>query len=417
MIKPYISKNNITIYQGCALEVLKEMEDKSVDMCMTSPPYWGLRDYGIEGQLGLEPTYQEYIEKLVAIFDEVKRVLKDTGSCWVVIGDTYSNNSSVQEKGRQGFGNDKVGMRNNKQLQEKTLIGIPERFAISMTGERYKCYCGWSGNKSQTKFAGDYYCPVCGDLTEKHNGWIRRNTVIWYKSNCMPSSANDRFTVDFEYLYFFTKKPQYYFEQQFEPAQDWGTRDRTNFRSGTTDPKLKHHGLENGNFADNGRNKRCVWQLSTEPCPDAHFATYPQKLCETPIKAGCPSHICKTCGKAREKIMEPTEEYAKHLGKSWHDHKNDSTMGFGQQTRGFSSRKGDVSNIQRYKNKGYTDCGCNAGFEGGVVMDPFMGSGTTLKVARELGRKGIGIELSEKYIEMAIKRINLEQTLLEFNHG
>ena len=391
MIKPYISKNNITIYQGCALEVLKEMEDKSVDMCMTSPPYWGLRDYGIEGQLGLEPTYQEYIDKLIAIFDRVKNVLKDTGSCWVNLGDTYSTVSGSMGDSRfkqpkyevaEESMNFKQGAKTN--LQSKSLIGIPERFMLAMIDR----------------------------------GWILRNKICWYKPNVMPSSASDRFTMDWEHVFFFVKQGKYYFEQQFEqytePMNRWGGPRKKLTDNLKEDSCHAYAHIERDMRPNsNGRNKRCVWQLSTEPYPDAHFATYPEKLCETPIKAGCPSHICKKCGNAREKVMETTEEYAKHLGKSWHDHKNDSTMGFGQQTRGFSSRKSDVSKIQRFKDKGYTDCGCNAGFEGGVVMDIFMGSGTTLKVARELGRKGIGIELSGEYIEMAIKRINLKQSLFK----
>lgn len=159
----------------------------------------------------------------------------------------------------------------------------------------------------------------------------------------------------------------------------------------------------------NGRNKRCVWQLSTEPYPDAHFATYPEKLCETPIKAGCPSHICKKCGKAREKILEPSEEYKKYLGGKGFGNKDWLKTGGGnQKSKNYPSLTAD------YRLKGYTDCGCNAGFRPGVVMDPFAGSFTTLKVARELGRKGIGIELNEDYIKMGIKRMNLNQALFEF---
>ncbi len=320
-IKPYLDKNNITIYHGCALEVLKQMENESVDMVMTSPPYWGLRDYGEDGQLGLEPTYQEYIEKLVAIFDEVKRVLKDTGSIWVNLGDSYSSSGAVGG-GKDDYGATSLDYVKNQRRAGKTdiipksLIGIPERFAIAMTDA----------------------------------GWIRRNTIIWYKPNCMPSSASDRFTVDFEYLYFFSKKPQYYFEQQIEPNLDtwgrWGkytnpkmSECKTGSMSGAKE--MDKEEFEN-KYSKNGRNKRCVWQLSTESYPDAHFATYPEKLCETPIKAGCPKD--------------------------------------------------------------------------GVVMDPFAGSFTTLKVARELGRKGIGIELNEEYIKMGIKRMKLNQSLLQFNN-
>ncbi len=378
-MKSYISKNGITIYQGCALEVLKEMEDKQVDMVMTSPPYWNLRDYGHNGQLGLEPTYQEYINKLVSIFDEVKRVLKDMGTCWVNLGDTYStiSGSMGDERFKQPkyeVAEDSMNFKQPKtNLQSKSLIGIPERFVIAM----------------------------------QDSGWIRRNTIIWYKSNCMPSSANDRFTVDFEYLYFFTKKPQYYFEQQFEEAsRDWNNCGGSLLgKTGwATDAGRNDDTRKDGTNADTTkRNKRCVWQLSTEPYPDAHFATYPEKLCETPIKAGCPSHICKKCGKAREKIY--TSDFKGDSNK-----RGTRVLGRHQGQSGLPPDAGE-SNRQF---KGYTDCGCNAGFEGGVVMDPFMGSGTTLKVVRELGRKGIGIELNQEYIDMAIKRINLKQVLFEF---
>jgi len=262
----------------------------------------------------LEKTYQEYIDKLITIFDEVKRVLKDTGSCWVNLGDTYGGSGGAGGDYNEGGLKEGQPRYKGNNMIPKSLIGIPERFAIAM----------------------------------QDRGWIRRNTIIWYKSNCMPSSANDRFTVDFEYLYFFTKKPQYYFEQQFEPFESNKYDINKPRNKGAENYALNaHQGVNNPisegerDWYKNGaRNKRCVWQLSTEPYPDAHFATYPEKLCETPIKAGCPKD--------------------------------------------------------------------------GVVMDPFMGSGTTLKVARELGCKGIGIELNQEYIDMAIKRINLKQVLFEF---
>jgi len=335
----------IKILQGNCLDVLKGLDSESVDMCITSPPYYGLREYGHNDQLGLEPTYNEYIDKLVAIFDEVKRVLKDSGSCWVNISDSYGGSQSGgiedNKAAQRGSMVTSIGThRPTKDIMPKSLIGIPERFVIAMTDR----------------------------------GWVRRNTVIWYKANCMPSSATDRFTVDFEYLYFFTKKPQYYFEQQFEKSNE------------------------------QGRNKRCVWDINPEPFSGAHFACYPTKLVYTPIKAGCPKYICKKCGKAREKVYE---------GKGYHFPEKDKEdiqiqhgVSIGRHKSGTAYKKFREDNPLK---EIINDCGCNAGWTSGVVLDPFMGSGTTLKVARELGRSGIGIELNPEYCEMARKRIGLEQ--------
>ncbi len=333
-MKEYYKDESMTIYQGDALEVLKGMDSESVDMCMCSPPYWGLRCYGHDGQLGWEPTYQEYIDKLVAIFDEIKRVLKDTGTCWVNLGDTYASGnrdggivdlSRLNSKEGRNVGSWHIQPnRQGCDVSAKSLIGIPERFCIAMTDA----------------------------------GWIRRNTLIWYKPNCMPSSADDRFTVDFEYLYFFVKKSKYWFEQQFQPQKAISLRRAFS----TNNAEIRKGGPDNDSYAihhknqdkyhkrlresiinDNpmGANKRCVWKIPTQSYSDAHFATYPEELVYVPIKAGCP--------------------------------------------------------------------------KGGTVLDPFAGSFTTLKVARELGRKGIGIELNEEYIEMGIKRMNLKQNLFQFN--
>jgi len=268
------------IIQGDALNVLKTIPDESIDMVMTSPPYWALRDYGVEGQLGLEPTFQEYIKNLCDIFDEVKRVLKKEGTCWVNMGDTYMGNSSYSEAGRQGYGNDKIGMINKEKWQDpkykaagnsrlrarehiksgnvrsKSLCQIPSRFAIEMT----------------------------------NRGWILRNEIIWHKPNCMPSSVKDRFTVDFEKLFFFVKNNKYWFETQYEKyaGERHSPGNKTVRRIGNmeaTDPAKDPDRIWGD---ERGRNKRCVWTITTKPYKEAHFATYPEQLCETPIKAGCP---------------------------------------------------------------------------------------------------------------------------------
>lgn len=311
------------IIQGDSLEVLKTLPDESVDCVITSPPYWALRDYGCEGQLGLEPTFQEYIDKLCNIFDEVKRVLKKEGTCWVNIGDTYMGNSSYSEKGRQGFGNDKIGMINKKQwvdpkyekagesrlrgrehvfsgqVIEKSLCQIPSRFAIEMT----------------------------------NRGWILRNEIIWHKPNCMPSSAEDRFTVDFEKVFFFVKNKKYYFEQILEPYESEPSEsDRNRNKAGE---KYNGTGLfsegERDYYCKGGRNKRTVWSITTKGFSEAHFATYPEALVEPMIKSGCPL--------------------------------------------------------------------------GGIVLDPFSGSGTTGRVAIDSGREYIGIELNPEYIKIQEKRL------------
>jgi len=166
------------IYQGDCLEVMKEIDDKSIDMILTSPPYWGLRDYGVNGQLGQEKTFQEYITKLCDIFDEAKRILKDSGTCWVNLGDTYISKGVGRHAGYNDpkYKNGRVGRKIEvntlpQSIPEKCLAQIPSRFAIEMT----------------------------------NRGWILRNEIIWHKPNAMPSPVKDRFTVDFEKVFFFTE--------------------------------------------------------------------------------------------------------------------------------------------------------------------------------------------------------------------
>ena len=302
------------ILKGDALDVLKKIPDESIDMVMTSPPYWALRDYGVSGQLGLEPTFQEYISKLCDIFDEVKRVLKKEGTCWVNIGDTYDTQSGAMRDGKFGSKNTNNQQFIQPKAQHKCLLQIPSRFAIEMC----------------------------------NRGWILRNEIIWHKPNCMPSSVEDRFTVDFEKVFFFVKDRKYWFETQYDEAKYDG-RKQEKMRgsakySGNVVPGQAPHtfalrGHERWQKIDGKRvrNKRAVWEISTKPYKDAHFAVYPEKLVEIPISAGCP--------------------------------------------------------------------------RGGVVLDPFLGSGTTAVVAKKLGRDYIGIELNPEYIKLAEKRLK-QDTLL-----
>jgi site-specific DNA-methyltransferase (adenine-specific) len=251
------------IYNGDALNILKLIPSESIDCVVTSPPYWALRNYNVKGQFGLEPTPEEYVNKLCNIFDEIKRVLKKTGTCWINIGDTYFGGGrnkgnknpkvrSIQTKAVSKLGDDISGPKG----QSKCLAQIPSRFAIEMTVR----------------------------------GWILRNEIIWHKPNCMPSSVKDRFTVDFEKIFFFTKSKRYYFKQQIEAfCQNSDIEYRRALRR---DKNYKVKQPYNNNFPKSfnkdGRNKRSVWTIATKPFKGAHFATFPEALVETPIIAGSP---------------------------------------------------------------------------------------------------------------------------------
>lgn len=298
-----------TIIQGDSLEVLKTLESKSVDCCITSPPYWGLRDYGMGGQLGLEPNFRDYIKKLCDLFDEVKRVLKKGGTIWVNIGDTYCAGDVegfIDATDNERFWANSVGRKKgggSDEISRKSLMQIPSRFAIEMS----------------------------------YRGWILRNEIIWHKPNAQPTSVEDRFNVDFEKVFFFTKSPVYTFEQQLEKSI-WADKDARAINGPSSGGKATSGNYainKGGAFRDDGmRNKRCVWTINTKPNPAAHFATYPEELVVPMIKAGCPV--------------------------------------------------------------------------GGIVLDPFFGSGTTGLVAKSLGRKYLGIELNPEYIKIAENRLKQE---------
>jgi DNA modification methylase len=260
------------IINGNSLEVLKTIPDNSIDCCITSPPYWGLRDYGHDEQLGGESDFKQFVINLANVFDEVKRVLKPTGTCFVNLGDTYA--SGVRAKnGADVNTNDPKNPNANRSkvapnrmgcgLPEKCLCLVPERFSIEMIDR----------------------------------GWILRNTIIWHKPNQMPQSATDRFTVDFEKIYFFTKNSTgYYFEQQLEPytkpLDRWGGDDldangKSEWDEGTGQTSYRKRNMRPN---PDGKNMRTVWSINTEPNREVHFATYPQRLVERMLKAGCPEN-------------------------------------------------------------------------------------------------------------------------------
>lgn len=343
------------IKHGDWLNILSNMPDESVYCCVTSPPYWGLRDYGVPGQLGLERTPDEYVAKVVEGFREVRRVLRKDGTLWLNLGDTYAGSRCGENKdgftGRHVVETDTFvkSKREGKRwgggdmacpgLKPKDLIGIPWRVAFALQAD----------------------------------GWYLRQDIIWAKPNPMPESVTDRCTKAHEYLFLLSKSARYYFDQDAirEPfadssiqrlAQDVENQAGSERVPGKTNGPMKAVGLNanrssyrpgsassmNGGehiaksdaglpLNPAGRNKRSVWEVTTQGYSEAHFATFPPKLVEPCILAGCP--------------------------------------------------------------------------EGGTVLDPFAGAGTTGLVALRLGRRFLGIELNQEYINMANRRITEDAPL------
>lgn len=287
---------------GDTLETVKTFPDESIDCVITSPPYYQLRDYGWDGQWGLEPTYQEYLDKLIELMKELKRVLKPTGTMWINLGDTYMNNSSYSERGRQGFNNDKSGMiyKSDEKIKQKSLMLIPHRFAIRCIDEL---------------------------------GLILRNDIIWAKRNGMPESVTDRFSKKHEFIFFFVKNEKYYFD-----LASIGDK-YLHIKSGIIVGGNKYREML-GNRSTNGYNKGYknpgdvsdFWDIPTKPNKEKHYATYNSQLIDKPIIAGCP--------------------------------------------------------------------------EGGIILDPFCGIGTTLVRAIELNRNTIGIDGKKEYCEIAQAKLN-----------
>lgn len=383
------------IYQGDVLENLKSFDDGSVDCVITSPPYWQLRDYGWDGQWGLEKTYQEYLEHLWLMMDELWRVVKDTGTVWINLGDSYSGSAGgfwdKDKKPEHCNAIARIKKEAVKNYPPKSLMLIPHRFAIG-----------------------------CID-----RGWILRNDIIWAKRNGMPESVRDRFSKKHEFIFFFVKQQKYYFdldgvrEKHADSTIVRANQPKTisEFSKYDTNDKFTSQGknIDRSAIQPNGKNPGDVsdfWDVPTQPSSDKHYATYNFDLIDKPIVAGCPEFVCKKCGKPREKIIEtnnPSKIYADNDGLV-ESNKIQKTSN-PQSVNSLHRQKGGVYSTAKVT--GLTDCGCNAGFEGGVILDPFCGTGTTITRAIQLGRNGIGIDGKEEYCDIANKRIEQELSQLK----
>lgn len=252
------------IYQGHCLDVLKTLTSESVNTVVTSPPYWGLRDYGVDGQIGLENSVEDYVSALVDVFREIKRILKDDGTVWLNLGDAYAGSGkgawSQKDKQKHVYVPDPKGNEtkiNNvpNGLKTKDLIGLPWRVAFAL----------------QT------------------DGWYLRQDIIWHKSNPMPESVTDRPTRAHEYIFLMSKQPKYYYDHEAikipskDPVDDRGARGNKK-----RIPTNLINGIRNSGVYPKA-NKRSVWKVPTKPFKEAHFAVYPEDLIEPCILAGCPS--------------------------------------------------------------------------------------------------------------------------------
>ena len=249
-----------TILQGNSLEILKNIPDKSIQTCITSPPYWGLRDYGTDEQLGLEETPEQYVENMVLLFREVRRILKDDGTLWLNLGDSYGSSTgsiygiSNSKKYSEGDLNFNRPSRPSN-IKQKNLMGIPWRVAFALQAD----------------------------------GWYLRQDIIWHKPNPMPESVTDRCTKSHEYIFLMTKSAQYYYDHEAIMEK---TTDSYQGKRG----KLKHRNKTQSAMGDRvfnveytpemTRNKRSVWTIPTRSYKEAHFAVFPDELIKPCILAG-----------------------------------------------------------------------------------------------------------------------------------
>ena len=414
-----MKKINI-IYTSEALKGLKKLLNKSVHCCVTSPPYWGLRDYGVAGQLGLEATPEEFVDKIVQIFTEVKRVLRDDGTLWLNLGDSYGGSgkgaathpeSNEFYKQRTNTGTHNITIHNYKsdKIKPKDLIGVPWMVAFAL----------------------------------RNAGWYLRQDIIWSKPNPMPESIKDRCIKAHEYIFLLSKSKKYYFDAEAiktdtkNPIDDQKRIVERQKDSNKNTPDEIRNGIRvrkpagwqsgsgsHGSFHDDGRakeleyadglyikaNKRSVWTVNTKGYKEAHFATYPEKLIVDCIKAGSSEYgCCSNCKTPYIRIIDKKLVPTKKA--SYNSKVDERDFAADKLDQGSNRMKDGHKPGWAYESKTLKwlpNCNCNASIEPCVVLDPFMGSGTTAVVARKLNRNYIGFEINPEYIEIAENRLSKE---------
>ena len=281
------------LHHGDALEVLRTLSAESVHCCVTSPPYWGLRDYGVPGQIGLEPTVGEYVEKMVAVFREVRRVLRADGTCWLNLGDSYAGSWGAQSRG--GPPSESSTLKGTGHVgggpKIKSLSAV--QIAAHPKGQTHTGTIRDPGLKPKD-LAG---VPWRVAFALQDDGWWLRSDIIWHKPNPMPESVTDRPTKAHEYVFLLAKSPTYYFDAEavreptlsLDPGHiSYRPNSARIAEEGRKEFSAKH-AMSARAYNSAGRNIRSVWTIATAPYAEAHFATFPPALAERCIKAGCPA--------------------------------------------------------------------------------------------------------------------------------
>ena len=375
------------IHQGDAAETLAEMPDSSVHMAMCSPPYYGLRDYSVDGQVGLEEFLDQYISELLNVASELRRVLRPDGSWWLNLGDSFAGSWGAQSKDDEANHRDRDAypVKNPARagnLRRKSKMLVPHRVAIAL----------------------------------EDAGWIVRSDAVWVKPNPMPHPVKDRLNEHKEFVFHLTPEPDYWFDLDAirEPHKESSLNSDPS-RFNTSGEQGHEMPAEDGDrdsvgvdaedaLHPNGKNPGDVFEVSVKPFPDAHFAVYPPELCERPIKSSCPPKVCAACGTPYDReTVEKNREVAS------------GSPAFDLDETGYKDRTGNHQGCR----EGFTlperefgewdqQCDCETDdVRPGVVLDPFAGAGTTCLVAKDLGRRFVGIDLNADYVAMAQKRVGV----------
>ena len=421
------------IHEGDAAATLAELPESSVHMVMTSPPYFGLRDYGVDGQIGLEDSLDEYIDELLEVADELRRVLRPDGSWWLNLGDSFAGSWGAQSKDDEANHRDREAYpgktpARSGTLRRKSKMLVPHRVAIAL----------------------------------EDVGWIVRSDAVWSKPNPMPHPVKDRLHEHKEFLFHLVPEPDYWFDLDAvrEPHKETSLERRGRYDSNASGTSAdayptretdEYIGTEPEDaLHPNGKNPGDIFDVAVKPFPDAHFAVYPPNLVEVPIKSSCPNRVCVACGTPYERDVEDVpvwerdrleidREQLRHALDRFENSqlteahleaaraKGFSDAAAGKEQVGAGRNTEDVEQLAQeakdvlggyfreitmtaHETAGWLqacDCATDA-TEPGIVLDPFAGAGTTCLVAKELGRRFIGIDLNAEYVAMAQKRVGVD---------
>ncbi len=382
--------NSLLISQADARHI--PLPDQSVHMVCFSPPYWGLRDYGVDGQLGLEATPDEYIANMMLVMDEMWRVLRDDGTCWANLADSYigggnyrgMNEATLTDKQRSNRGSHgQLAIGRNgaqpslrvKNIPSKNLALIPQRFALAV----------------------------------QERGWIVRQDIIWSKPNPMPESVTDRPTTAHEHVFLLSKQGKYFYDADSIRNKSVYPNDNRKARASITHKRNKSteaSAVQPGDSTYPTRNARSVWTIATQPYAGAHYATWPEKLVERMVKAGTSERgVCAVCGAQWERVVEREPMEIKRT--DWGARAGNRTASSGTMVKPPSVTTIGWSPTCDHDHKPVP----------AIVLDPFAGSGTTGLVARKLRRRAILFDLSFAYLnEQAMERTG-EKALREWRRG